>query len=105
MVALIVFTITTLEIAFGQKILFDRRGLFGGNVFKNPATHRKNKKGKGQETLIMMPLIEKHQLRTTEKLEYLRVRMSLSDFLILSLILFSLSSFFSFFLSSLAPNI
>ena len=46
MVALIVFTITTLEIAFGPKILFDRRGLFGSNVFKNPATHRKNKKGR-----------------------------------------------------------
>ena len=44
MVALIVFTITTLEIAFGQKILFDRRGLFGSNVFKNTATHRKNKR-------------------------------------------------------------
>ena len=39
MVALIVFTITTLEIAFGQKILFDRRGPFGSNIFKNLATH------------------------------------------------------------------
>ena len=46
MVALIVFTITTLEIVFGRKILFDRRGPFGSNVFKNPAPHRKCKKGR-----------------------------------------------------------
>ena len=46
MVALIVFTITTLEIVFGPKILFDKRGPFGSNVFKNPATHRKYKKGR-----------------------------------------------------------
>ena len=46
MVALIVFTITTLEIVFGRKILFDKRGPFDSNVFKNRATHRKNKKGR-----------------------------------------------------------
>lgn len=40
MVALIVFTITTMEIVFGRKILFDKRGPFGSNIFKNPATHR-----------------------------------------------------------------
>ena len=44
MVALIVFTITTLEIVFGRKILFDRRGPFGSNVFKNPAPHRNTKR-------------------------------------------------------------
>ena len=59
MVTLIVFTITTLETVFGQKILFDKRGPFGSNVFKNPATHRIYNY-KGQETLIVMPLIEKH---------------------------------------------
>ena len=45
-VALIVFMMATLEIVFGWKILFDRRGPFGSNVFKNPATHRKYKKGR-----------------------------------------------------------
>ena len=40
MVTLIVFTITTLEIVFGRKIIFDKRGPFGSNIFKNPATHR-----------------------------------------------------------------
>ena len=40
MVALIVFTITTMEIVFGRKTLFDKRGPFGSNIFKNPATHR-----------------------------------------------------------------
>ena len=35
MVALIVFTITTLKIVFGRKILFDKRGPLGSNAFKN----------------------------------------------------------------------
>ena len=60
MVALIVFTITTLEIVFGRKILFDKRGPFGSNIFKNPTTHRIWENIKGQKTLITMPLIEKH---------------------------------------------
>ena len=41
MVALLVFIMATLEIVFGRKILLDAKGLFGGNVFKNPARYKK----------------------------------------------------------------
>ena len=34
MVALIVFTIATLEIVFGRKILLEAKGLFGDNVIR-----------------------------------------------------------------------
>ena len=37
MVALLVFTIATLEIVFGRKILLEAKGLFGDNVIRNPA--------------------------------------------------------------------
>lgn len=46
MVDLIVFIMATLEIVFGRIKLFDRRGPFGSNIFKNPATHRKYKKSR-----------------------------------------------------------
>ena len=37
MVALLVFTMATLEMLFGQKKLLDAKGpYFGGNLFKNP---------------------------------------------------------------------
>lgn len=37
MVALLVFILGTLEIFFGRKQLLETRGVFGGNVFINPA--------------------------------------------------------------------
>ena len=36
MVAHLVFIVGTLEIIFGRKKLFDPKGLFSNNVFKNP---------------------------------------------------------------------
>ena len=38
-VALLVFIMATLELLFGRKKLFDAKGPFGGNVFKNPARY------------------------------------------------------------------
>lgn len=37
MIALLVFILGTLEIFFGRKQLLETRGVFGGNVFINPA--------------------------------------------------------------------
>lgn len=37
MIALLVFILGTLEIFFGRKQLLEIRGVFGGNVFINPA--------------------------------------------------------------------
>ena len=37
MVSLLVFMLATLEAVLGGKKLLDGRGLFGDNVFKNPA--------------------------------------------------------------------
>ena len=37
MIALLVFLLGTLEIFFGRKQLLETRGVFGGNVFINPA--------------------------------------------------------------------
>ena len=37
MAVLLVFIMVTLETEKKKKTLFDRRGLFGANVFKNPA--------------------------------------------------------------------
>ena len=37
MVALLVFVRAALVIVFGRKKLLNAKGLFGGNVFKNPA--------------------------------------------------------------------
>ena len=39
MVALLAFIVGTLEVIFGQKNLFDRKGPFGDNVVKNPARY------------------------------------------------------------------
>ena len=39
MVALLVFIIATLDIVFGRKKLLDAKGLFGDDVFKNPARY------------------------------------------------------------------
>lgn len=39
MIALLVFILGTLEIFFGRKQLLETRGLFGGNVFINPARY------------------------------------------------------------------
>ena len=37
MIVLLVFILGTLEIFFGRKQLLETRGVFGGNVFINPA--------------------------------------------------------------------
>lgn len=37
MIALLVFILGTLEIFFGRKQLLETRGVFGDNVFINPA--------------------------------------------------------------------
>lgn len=39
MIALLVFILGTLEIFFGRKQLLETRGVFGGNVFINPARY------------------------------------------------------------------
>lgn len=39
MIALLVFILGTLEIFFGGKQLLETRGVFGGNVFINPARY------------------------------------------------------------------
>ena len=44
MVALLVFTMATLEIGFGRKKLLDANGPFGGNVIKNPARYTQTQK-------------------------------------------------------------
>ena len=38
-VALLVFIMATLELLFWPKKTVDAKGPFGGNVFKNPASH------------------------------------------------------------------
>lgn len=43
MVSLLVFIMATMRIVFGQKILLDRKGPFGGNVFNNPPKNTKTK--------------------------------------------------------------
>ena len=39
MIALLVFILGTLEIFFGRKQLLEKRGVFGGSVFTNPARY------------------------------------------------------------------
>lgn len=43
MVSLLVFIMATMRIVFGQKIPLDRKGSFGGNVFKNRPKNAKTK--------------------------------------------------------------
>ena len=43
--SLLAFILTTLGIAVERKNLLDGRGLFGSNVFKNPAKYKKYNSG------------------------------------------------------------